>query len=165
MKSYTIYKSSRFGVLECVAFMEGKVILRTSMAKDVSAPVNIETAKIRLISDYDSEQTLIPGVTRRTVYYAGKNIRFCDIRWNKDESYTVDFDDEELAVVHNDQKTFTFEADGKKVGIIIKDTEGSSLVHKDGVRYESAYTVEFDEGVSQQAQIMIMVFPLLYFGF
>lgn len=165
MKSYTIYRSSRPGVLECVAFQDGKILLHTSKARDVSAPVNIETAGIRLKSDYDAEQTLIPGVTRRTVFYSGRNIRFCDIRWNKDETYTVDFGDETMDVSYPDAKTFRFMEDGRNIGTITKDPDGSSIVQKDGVRYESSYTAEFEEGVSQQVQIMIMVFPILYFGF
>lgn len=165
MKSCTIYRSLRAGVLECAAFADGKMILHTSMAKGLSAPVMIETANIRLKSDYDTEQTLIPGVTRRTVFYAGKNIRFADIRWNRDETYTVDFDDESFDAVRLDAHSFNFSADGKDIGRIGRDTGGLSGVVTGDVRYEPSYTVEYDEKISQQMLIMIMVFPILYFGF
>lgn len=165
MKRYTIYRSSRPGVLECAAFKEGEMILHTSMAKDTSAPVMIETANIRLRSDYDTEQTLIPGVTRRTVFYAGRNIRFCDIRWNRDESYTVDFDDESFDAARIDAGSFRFYKGQQSIGRIVRETEGASARTGNDVRYEPSYTVEFEEGVSQQTQIMIMVFPILYFGF
>ena len=165
MKSCTIYRSSRAGVLECAAFADGKMMLHTSMAKDVSAPVMIETAHIRLKSDYDSEQTLIPGVTKRTVFYAGKNIRFADIRWNRDETYTIDFGDETFDAVRNDADSFSFFADDASIGKISRDVSGVSGIVRDDVRYEPSYTVEYDENISQQALIMIMVFPILYFGF
>lgn len=165
MKSYTIYRSSKPGVLECCAFQDGKMILRTSMVKDISAPVMIETANIQLKSDYDAEQTLIPGVTKRTVFYCGKNIRFAEIRWNRDESYTVDFGDETFDALRNDAESFSFTREGIETGTIDRNPRGEDIIIREGIRYEPSYTVEYDEKVSQQALIMMMVFPILYFGF
>lgn len=165
MKSYTIYRSSKPGVLECCAFQDDKMILRTSMVKDISAPVMIDTANIQLKSEYDAEQTLIPGVTKRTVFYCGKNIRFAEIRWNRDESYTVDFTDESFDAFRNDAESFSFTKDGYEIGTIDRNPRGGSPFTRDEIRYEPSYTVEYDEEVSQQALIMMMVFPILYFGF
>ena len=105
------------------------------------------------------------SVTKRTVFYAGKNIRFADIRWNRDETYTVDFGDETFDAVRNDANSFSFFADDASIGKISRDVSGVSGIVKDDVRYEPSYTVEYDENISQQVLIMIMVFPILYFGF
>lgn len=165
MKSYTIYRNSRNGVLECCAFNGGKMFLHTSMTKDNSAPVMIETANIRLKSDYDADQTLIPGVTKRTVFYRGMNIRFAEIRWNRDETYTIDFGDESMQAAQDSDSSFSFTQNGIPVGTITRTSRRETPVFKDGVSYEPSYVSAYDESTSQQAQIMMMVFPILYFGF
>ena len=165
MRSYTIYRSSRTGVLECCAFQDGRMILHTSMVTDGSAPVLIDTANIRLKSDYDSDQTLIPGVTKRTVFYSGKSTCFAEIKWNRDETYTIDFTDEEVKAIRPDGNSFVFEQSDRTIGTIDKNPRGERPVIYEDVRYEPSYTVEYEEGISQQALIMMMVFPILYFGF
>ena len=165
MKSYTVYRSDRTGVLECASFQDGKMILHTWMEKEASAIVQINTANIRLISEYDTEQTLIPGVTRRAVLYRGTSLRFCDIRWNRDETYTVDFGDETMNVSRDDPNSYVFSKDGETVARIGRYPGGTSVIADGHVRYEPAYTVQYEENLSQQALIMAMIFPLLYFGF
>lgn len=164
MKSYNVYRSSQPGVLECAVFADGKIILDTKMVKEPSAPVLIETANISLRSDYDTDQTLIPGVTKRTVYYSGTNLKFADIRWNRDETYTIDFGDETFDAVREDSQSFTFSLDGRKVGAINKAAEAASI-KANGFSFEPSYRAEYDENLSQQILIMILVFPILYFGF
>ena len=164
MKSYNVYRSSRPGVLECAVFENGKIILNTKMVKEPSAPVLIETANISLRSDYDTDQTLIPGVTKRTVYYSGTNLKFADIRWNRDETYTIDFGDDTFDAVREDKQSFTFTKDGKRVGAISR-AGGIAAIRENGVSFDPSYRAEYDESLSQQELIMILVFPILYFGF
>ena len=135
MKTYRIYRSSRAGVLECAAFENGEMFLHTMMTRDASAPVTIETANIRLRSDYDAEQTLIPGVTKRGVFYDGIEIPFV-----------------------------TFTQKGNRIGSI-GVAGGADAVYDGDVKYEPSYTVEAEEGISQQTLIIMLVFPILYFGF
>ena len=164
MKTYRIYRSSRAGVLECAAFENGEMFLHTMMTRDASAPVTIETANIRLRSDYDAEQTLIPGVTKRGVFYDGIEIPFAEIKWNRDETYTVDFKDETFDAVRVDPKSFTFTQKGNRIGSI-GVAGGADAVYDGDVKYEPSYTVEAEEGISQQTLIIMLVFPILYFGF
>lgn len=164
MKSYTIYTGSDFGMLKCAAYDGENVVLRTVMANETSAPVEIETANICLKSEYDAEQTLIPGVTKRTVYYKGLDLEFAIIRWNRDETYTIDFKDELIIAAHSDPRSYTFTIDGVQVASISRPADKTPL-REGGVSYDPAYKVEYEEGLSQQALIMILVFPVLYFGF
>ena len=118
MKSFTVYRSSRSGVLECVAFLDGTMILHTLMQKESTNNVRICTANINLKSQYDVEQTLIPGVTRRMVVYEESGLTFAQIKWNRDETYTIDTGDESFDVIRDSAQSFTFRKGEDTVGSI-----------------------------------------------
>lgn len=165
MKSFTVYRSSRSGVLECAAFLDGTMILHTLMQKESTNNVRISTANIKLKSQYDVEQTLIPGVTRRAVVYEETGMTFAQIKWNRDESYTIDLGDESFDVVRDSAQSFTFKKGEETVGSIGRYPGNSSVITDSQVRYEPSYTVHYDEGLSQKALIVFLTFPVLYFGF
>ena len=161
---YTIYRSSRKDRIECDVFRDGESIHKVYLKRGTSSPAYIDIDRIHLISEYDVEQTLIPGVTKREVIYRDHDIKFCSIQWNHDQSYTISFHDETINIVRLDSESFAFRKDKKNIAIITRYKEKRENLKLD-YEYEPIYTVKCEEEISDQVLITIFSFPILYFGF
>ncbi len=164
MNTTVIYKCARTDLIECVTFQDGKVQCRTYMARTPSASAYIDTANIHLSSAYDAEQTLIPGVTKRVIRYAGRDLEFGAIRMNDDDTYSFLFRDEEITVVPLDKRSFAFRKNDETLATIAR-FRSSESVSDDQYRYDPVYQVTYTDTISQQALILVLSFPMLYFGF
>ncbi len=164
MNTTIVYKCARTDMIECVVFQDGKVLCRTYMKREPSATAYIDTANIHLSSAYDAEQTLIPGVTKRVVKYAGRDLEFGSIRWNDDETYSFLFCNEEVQVIPLDKRSFAFRKGDETVATIAR-YRSSESVSDDRYRYDPVYQVTYTDDISQQTMILVMSFPMLYFGF
>ena len=80
---------------------------------------------------------------------------------NIHEAATLDYPTMHLNL---DPKSFTFTQKGNRIGSI-GVAGGADAVYDGDVKYEPSYTVEAEEGISQQTLIIMLVFPILYFGF
>ncbi len=164
MKNYTIYRSSRKDYAECDIFENGEVIHKAYIKKGTTSPAFIDSAKIHLQSEYDVEQTLIPGVTKRIVKYLHQDIKFAEIQWNSDETYTLRFPDDAFQIMRLDGETFAFRK-GEKTVAMISRYKGDRVSIQSDYSYEPIYSVECEEDISTQCLIIVFGFPILYFGF
>ncbi|MBR2067849.1 MAG: hypothetical protein IJ875_06290 [Solobacterium sp.] len=164
-KEYTIYKSSRKDRVECDVFEGNTCLLSVYLEKGKSTPAYIHSTNIDLISHYDLEQTLIPGVTKRVIEYQKHDIIFGEIFWNSDESYSVYYpNDEVINIERMDNETFCFRKEDVTLAMISKYKYNQDLLKKD-YEYKPIYTVECMADISDQCLITIFSFPILYFGF
>lgn len=162
--TYTIYRSSRNDRIECDVFHDDKCLHKVYIKRGTSSPAYIDIDRIHLVSEYDVEQTLIPGVTKRDVRYRDHDIKFCSIKWNNDESYTVTFVDEVMDIIRLDSETFAFRKGDNTLALIRRYKEDREILHKD-YDYEPIYSVTSEDKISDQVLITIFSFPVLYFGF
>ncbi|MCR4950631.1 MAG: hypothetical protein K6A40_04850 [Solobacterium sp.] len=164
MNTYVIYKSSRTDRLECVTFSGDEIVLRAFMNRVPSAPAHIETAGIRLVSEFDVEQTLIPGVTKRVIMYDGYKDVFGEMLWNDDETYTLKFPDETVRIIRLDKRTFAFFHDD--VCVVTLSGAKNQPRRSDGeYDYTPVYKAEAAENISQRTLYTALSFLVLYFGF
>jgi len=165
MKEYTLYKCNRHDLIECDCFINETMILRSYMAKNSeSAPVIMEVNGISLESEYDNQQTLIPGVTKRIVKYRESGLKFADLLWNRDESYTMAFGDETVTLVR-EGGSLSFKKENYTVAVFSRFSGEMKRIYQNNYEYTPMYTVEAAEDISQQALYLILSFPLLYFGY
>ena len=164
MNTYVIYKSSRADRLECVTFAGDEIVLKAYMNRVPSAPAHIEAAGISLVSEFDVEQTLIPGVTKRTIMYDGYNDVFGEILWNEDETYTLKFPDEIIRIIRMDKHTFTFFRNDVSAATLTS-AKGLPVKKDSEYTYTPVFKVESDNSISQRALYTALSFLVLYFGF
>ncbi len=163
-KTYTIYRSSNKARIECDVFCEGKCIHKVYLKRGTSSPAYIDIDRIHLVSEYDIDQTLIPGVTKREIVYRDHDIKFADIQWQNDQSYEVTFPDEKINIVRLDGQSFAFRDNDKTLARIMKSAKDEPSLQYD-YKYEPVYSVVCEDDISDQVLITIFSFPILYFGF
>ncbi len=164
MNTYVIYKSSRKDRLECVTFSGDEIVLRAYMNRVPSAPAHIEAAGIKLISEFDVEQTLIPGVTKRVILYDGYKDVFAEMLWNEDETYTLKFPDETVRIIRMDKHTFTFFSNDVSVATLT-GAKNAPRRHEGEYDYIPVYKAEAGDDISQRTLYTALSFLVLYFGF
>ena len=164
-KTYTIYRSSRKDRVECDVFRDEECIHKVYLKRGTSSPAYIDIGRVHLLSEYDVEQTLIPGVTRREVFYRDHDIKFCSMQWNSDESYTVTFSDEEVKIIRLDSESFAFRKGDTTLALITRFKKEDREVFTKDYDYTPIYAVSCEGEVSDQVLITIFSFPVLYFGF
>lgn len=164
MHIYPIYKNTRRDIIECATFLNDEICLKAFIKREPSVVTYIDVANIHLRSDFDPDQTLIPGFTKRIVRYRDSEQVFCEICWNADESFTLRFPDEEVNVVRQSRSAFAFKK-GEKTLATIGRIRAKDTREIDGQTYETVYDTEAEEDISQQALYILWCFPILYFGF
>ena len=160
----TIYRSSQPDRIVCAVFRGDECIYNAYLRKGETSPVYLDTLGIHLMSGYDVEQTLIPGLTKRVIEYCDHDITYAEIQWNNDETYSIRFPDEVVNIVRIDKDVFAFQEAGETIATISRYGKDRESLEKD-YRYEPIYQVESVEGISSMCLSVVFGWPLLYFGF